>query len=859
MVGSGPVSGPAPERPLAAASDEDAWGAVVAALSAVGSGAALRGQGGQRVVEAIEQASAATRARVAELLAETVRGMGAIVGVGALGRNEHVAGADVDLVAVATSMGENVGDFERGIRNLWDRGIRADLVVRTVPEWVDLASGDLTAATAAFDASWCVGDPEPFGALRRAVQEAPWRRDLGGFLRRLRDEVEDRHRRYGKTVYLTEPDLKHGAGGLRDLAVVRWALAAAHPPGPTETVAPSLSSLLEASGIGEEAACALVAARRVLLCLRAAVATAKGRGGTRLSADVQLRLPEILGLVSASADDDERRIAAEDVMQAYFRAASDVLRYGRRAVDAVRPKGRRADVREVAPGFRVAGGRLVPTRPEDLRHDPVLALEGLAIAVREGVHPAGSMLDALAGLAGDASVVFAGVPEVSGAFFDLLGAVGDGRVSGLEIASDLGLLDRIVPAWAGMRGKLQLEGLHAYTADRHSIRAVEFLHALDRGEHDKSLPLATALWLSTRRRREVLLAALLHDVGKAVEPSRQAESGAPVAEAAARALGLGEAAARRVGLLVRHHATMPSMSQRRDLTDPAVVESLAAIVEDPQDLASLYLVSLADMSQVRPGYLTDWKRVLLDELYLRTLRHLVRRGVAPAVPSVQDDVAGLPSRYYDAYDPEMRVRHAEAVEAVRRGRAEAVVEVEPGPGAFRMLVVTRDAPGLLARITEAFERFGVDVLAADIFVVPGEPKVALDVFRVRRRDGDGAGWSPEEIHGLARAIERAGRPAPPSRGRPGRAGRSPSAGGAKIEPAVRFEDAPGRTIVEVRTPDQPGALRRIAYALFEQGISIHLARCSEDAGIADDVFYVDPIGPDEREHVAQAIVWWLGA
>ncbi|RMG97063.1 MAG: HD domain-containing protein [Deltaproteobacteria bacterium] len=853
------MPGPAPQRPSAAATDEDAaWGAVVAALSGVGSAAALRGEGGRRVVAAIEDASEAARAQVADLLADAVRGTGAIVAIGALGRGEHVGGADRDLVAVMRSTHADAGGFEQGVRDLWDRGMRADLAVRTVEEWIDLAAGDLTAATAAFDASFCGGDREPFAKLRRAVEDAPWRRDIGGFLRRLRDEVEERHRRYGKTVYLTEPDLKHGAGGLRDLAVVRWALAAAHPPGPSATVAPSLSSLLEAAGIGEEAATALLAARRVLLSLRAGLAVATGRGGTRLAADVQMRLPEILGLVSASADDEERRRAAEDVMQAYFRAASDVLRYGRRAVDAVRPKGRRADVREVAPGFRVAGGRLVPTRPEDLRHDPVLALEGLAIAVREGVHPAGSMLDALAGLAADARVAFAGVPEVSRAFFDLLATVGDGRVSGLEIASDLGLLDRIVPAWAGMRGKLQLEGLHAYTADRHSIRAVEFLHALDRGEHDKSLPLATALWLSAGRRREILLAALLHDLGKAIDPARQAESGAPVAERAARDLGLGEAAARRVGFLVRHHATMPSMSQRRDLTDPAVVESLAATVADPDDLASLYLVSLADMSQVRPGYLTDWKRVLLDELYLRTLRQLVRRGRAPTVASAQD-VAGLPSRYYDAYDPQMRVRHADAVEAIRRGRAEAVVEVEPGPGAFRMLVVTRDAPGLLARITEAFECFGVEVLAADVFVVPGEPKVALDVFRVRRRDGDGAGWSPEEIDGLARAIERTGRPAPPSRGRPGRTGRPLSTAGATTEPTVRFEDAPGHTIVEVRTPDEPGALRRIAYALFEQGISIHLARCSEDAGIADDVFYVDPIGPDERDHVARAIVWWLGA
>ncbi len=841
----GPVAERAgkPDPPAVRPAGAD-WGPLAEALRSVGRPEALPGAGGARVVEVLEAASKAVRGAVGAVLGPPAAAAGAaVVAVGALGRGESTPFADLDLVVVAPGPDGDLEPVAEAARSLWDAGIRADLAVRTVPDWLDLARSDLPSATALLDASFCGGEPAAFEALRRAVaQAAPWA-DRARFVARLRAEVDARHRRYGGTVYLTEPDVKHGAGGLRDLAVVRWALAAAAPPRPEGADAPSLSALLSAAGVPPTSAAPLLRAHRVLLALRAAAALATRGPGTRLSAAVQLELPAILGMVASDAPQSERRRRCEDVMQAYFRAASDVLHHGRRAIGDLAPAPPSATRRGAVPD---------PGEAEGAPRDPVAALRLLAAATSAGRPPRAEHLDALAALAEADDADWSPAPALAAAFFDLLEASGDGTVDGLALASDAGLLERLIPAWAKMRGKLQMEGLHALTADRHSLRAVGFLHALDRGEYDKAFPLATHLWLACNRRREVLLATLLHDVGKAIDPARQAEAGAPVARRVAADLGLGEAAADRVALLVRHHGDMPATSQRRDLTDPAVVATLARTVGSPDVLAALYLVSLADMSQVRPGYLTDWKRALLDELYLRTLRLLVRPARSPAALA-RRDLEGLPPRYYDAYDPDLRARNAEAVEAVRAGRMPAVVEVAPGPGALRMLVVVRDAPGLLAKIAEAFDAAGVDVLAADVFVVPGEPKVALDVFRVRRRDGDGAGWSPEELDGLARRIEAPGPPEPPPR---------PSAGGATgrggpVATAVRFDEGPEHTIVEVRTPDRPGVLRRIAYALFEQGIGIHLARCSEDAGVVDDVFYVDPIPADERDHVAAAVEWWL--
>ncbi len=834
--------GDAPPRPSV-----PAWDGVEAALARIGATAALAGAGGRAVLDALAEASARAREAVAAIAGPAAaEASAAVVAVGALGRGELVPGADLDLVIVPRDPIADDGPVADTARRLWDAGLRVDLSVRTIAEWIELGASDLATATALFDATFCGGDEAVFTALRRAAAAAAWRRERNGLLARMREEQRSRHQRYGETVFLVEPDLKHGPGGLRDLCLVRWGLCAADPPDPSDRISPSFEALLAASEIRPHGRKALRRAHRFLLALRCAVALETAGPSARLSFDVQRRLPARLGIDEATAPS-----AAEAVVQAFFRAATDVLRFGRVALEAPQAPARPFGAARPPSGAYLDGTTLRHGAPERIARDPVEAFSVLRAASRLQADPDGALLEALAAAArARPEAGWADDPAVRQGFFDLLAEQAGDPARGLALASDLGFLDRLIPAWAGLRGRLQMEGLHAFTADRHSIRAVAFLHGLARGEHDKSFPLATALWLSHGRRRAVLLAVLLHDLGKAIDPARQEEAGAPVAERAARDLGLSEAAARCVGFLVRHHGRMPQASQRRDLTDPGVAKALADLVQDPATLADLYLVSLADMSQVRPGYLTDWKRVLLDELYLRTLRFLVaRRAPAPALSA--GDVSGLPVRYYDAYDPALRARHAEAVEAVRRGRVASVVEVEPGPGALRMLVVVRDAPGLLARIAEAFDGAGVEVLAADVFVVPGEPKVALDVFRVRRRADEGAGWSPGELDALARKVETHGPPAPPPASPP------PRRRGAPPSCEVRFDDGPEHTIVEVRADDRPGLLRRIAYALFEQGISIHLARCTEDAGVVDDVFYVDRIPPEERDHVAAAVAWWV--
>src|SRR5690606_11264441 len=185
-------------------------------------------------------------------------------------------------------------------------------------------------------------------------------------------------------------------------------------------------------------------------------------------------------------------------------------------------------------------------------------------------------------------------------------------------------------------------------------------------------------------------------------------------------------------------------SQKRDVSDPLLIREFAETVGDRRALTELYLLSLADMATVSPDFLTSWKLTLLDELFLATLAHL-RRGEPPRPGHDRpDEPAGLPERYYALFDVELRRRHLTLIHGFRtdnglvasghgaagsKDRDRPVrIDLAEGAGHVRLTLVARDRPGLLSDAAAALHELGCDVVAADIFSVPGDPALVLDVF-----------------------------------------------------------------------------------------------------------------------------------
>jgi [protein-PII] uridylyltransferase len=794
----------------------------------------------------------------------------AIVVVGGLARGEHCPHSDLDLTVVCTKPGHD-GDeaFGAWIRELthplWDAGLRLRTTVQSPDGWLAAAGDELPLCTALLDMRFIAGERELVDELVAEAHRRFFGDQRTAFLQRLVEEVDARQRRFGTTVYTVEPDLKFGPGGTRDIAIVEWALMSRREPFDAEPWEPEhFAKAVRASGVPRRVARQLSSARDTILRLRAALHFVAGRTQDRLNFQYQEGMPAILGRLPAGEIADRELVAAIEVcMQDYYRSARDVLRYGARVFSRCQPPRLHVDLDvRIDERFHVVHGRLRHYGTEPFADTPVLGFEALIIARDHDVDISGPTLDAIA----DATMAIpegddrlARESEAQRRFLDILVDPTEvGSPTPLELLNEVGLLARIIPEFAASRGRMQHEGLHVYTVDQHSIYAVEFLKAIARGDHRKDFTMATAVHLGIDDPRPLYLSTLLHDAGKPF--GDQLTEGARIARLAAQRAELGEEVAERCAFLVAEHQTMPMLSQKRDLTDELLIRKFAEKVRDRRTLDELYLVSLADMANVSPEYLTSWKLTLLDELYLRTAAEFANRGRRETIARRPrpDEPEGLPPRYYSLFDQELRRGHRALLDELRSSHAPVLVDVAEGSGAMRLTVVTHDRRGLLATLTAGLSELGLEVVAADIFTVPLAPEVALDVFRTVSRDATkiqrAADWAAQVQHHLAERLaqipsaEELREPAPPL----------PNRGGGRQRRAatkVGFSQDPAgfRTIVDVETIENPGVAARISRSFAALDIDIQIARINTQMRRVDAVFYVGKLDEEQQGELAKLI------
>ncbi|MCA9701432.1 MAG: hypothetical protein KC431_28175, partial [Myxococcales bacterium] len=280
-------------------------------------------------------------------------------------------------------------------------------------------------------------------------------------------------------------------------------------------------------------------------------------------------------------------------------------------------------------------------------------------------------------------------------------------------------------------------------------------------------------------------------------------------------------------------------------------------------LDELYLVSLADMANVSPEYLTSWKLTLLDELYLRTAAEFAssRRRETVARRPRDDEPEGLPARYYSLFDQDLRREHRRLLDTLRQasGDRSVIVDAAEGSGALRLTVVTDDRRGLLAILTSCMADTGLEVMAADVFSVPMARRIALDVFRVVPRDtGAGLGrpsdWADRLEHALTRAVAAAPSAEELAEVMPPLPGRRRS-GARRATTKVRFSEDPAgcRTIVDVETIENPGVAARISRSFAALDLDIEIARINTEMRRVDAVFYVSKLDEKQRAELSKLI------
>ena len=825
----------------------------------------------------------------------------ALVPTGGWARRELAPYSDIDFLVLHD--GDEVAArrcADRLLYPLWDAKVAVGHAVREPRACARLARDDLPTATALVDVRHLVGDATLTDALCAATRGAiaPGG-DANEFIAQLAAEKRRRHDRFGASLYLLEPNLKQGIGGLRDLATALWAARARWllRSGPLPSHGETIVRLREQGHLTGRQAGVLAAARDFLLGLRALTQLQIGRRNDQLTFETQEAIAPALYPDAVPNAESRAAVApaVEALMRRYYLHARGVGEIADRLLETARvPPRRRPRIHRIDGSFLTFNGELAVRDARVLADRPSEMLRLLRVAVAEQVPVYGHTRDVIAELAPGAGEALRADPAAARHFVDALCDPADrGQPSALEILHQLGVVNALLPEWAPCTCRVQHDLYHVYTVDQHQLYAVAMLKRIARGELAAEHPIATQVYPQVVHRAPLYLATLLHDVGKP-QGKGHAEKGALITATIGRRLGLTEPDVAAAEFLVRQHLTMSHLSQRRDLGDPEVIARFADRVGDAERLAQLYLLTLCDAAMTAPDSLSTWKAELLRDLYLRTRELLDERagragGDPAAAPSpgerharvlqlaARDDaddrglleaiLGGLDQRFANQLSPRQTARHLRlAADVAARGGTVGVTAFHfPMRGHSEVAVVAPDSPGVLAAIAGALVAHRVDVLGAVVgrAVTPAGPR-ALDLFYVRDSvgapiPGDDPRWARLEAD-LA-ALFADGAPASGAVAALIARRRPPSGLPARITPAVTTEiridhgESADATIVEVFTRDHLGVLHAITQALTDAGLDISLSKISTEGEKVADVFYVTAGGKKldpAREEVVRA-------
>ena len=442
-------------------------------------------------------------------------------------------------------------------------------------------------------------------------------------------------------------------------------------------------------------------------------------------------------------------------------------------------------------------------------------------------------------------------PEAGGTDLErLLAALEQAHPGALEPLPPSPWLERILPEWDLLRGLQHVAPFHLHPVDVHSWRTVWEAREAASSDEEK---LGTTRAAASLPRRELLLAALLHDIGKGYEGDHSTV-GAVIAERFAARGGFGDEVTRRLVSAVEHHLLLPTVATRRDIADERVIRETAQAAGDAQTLDLLYVLSVADARASGPDVWNAWKAQLMRALYERVhdelsdvpmetaverRRRAAVAGLADVLPAaaVEAHLDALPAAYVLSMEPDAIGRHLRLIEEADGGTAldhDRVGEVD------RLTVVTPDRPGILQAVSGTLAVHNVNVLGGVAYT--RADGVAIDVMHLG--DALGSGIDERRWGRIAEAVPRAleGEFAIDARLAETRATyrREPAAQLPAIPTRVHVDNAGSErySILEVRAADRLGLLYAITGALRELALDIHVAKVDTLGREVVDAFYV---------------------
>ena len=709
----------------------------------------------------------------------------AIAAVGGYGRGELSPGSDLDIIILhqgqfsQSALSEFVNTL---LYPLWDNK-SVDHSVRTRTETRDAAESDLKVALGLLDIRVVAGDADLVAAVQGESLDS-WRKHARNRLPELKLSLEQRHERAGELAYLLEPDVKEARGGLRDINALRAISLSGATKVPLERISWAESKLND---------------------VRETLHQTSGRNKDRLLFQEQDAVARELGYTDADA-------LMSDVAQA-ARSVDYLLEFtwhqlGQRNKDGFGRFLRKPRTDIVAKNLNVSQKEIVINPQADIQSDPMIGLRAAATAAQLGLPISLESYSLLSACLNEGKGLLPNPwpREAREHLISLIGA-GESMVSIFEALDQEEIIFHWIPEWRALRSLPQRNALHRHTVDRHMVETAVHAASLTRKVHRPDL---------------LLFAALFHDIGKG-DTEDHSIRGERLIGPLAKRIGFPEEDVEVIKILVKHHLLLSSTATRRDLDDPATIQSILAVIPDLTTLELLHALSIADGEATGSAGWSDWKATLVSDLVKRVKKAMSGSSTIAAQPEITPE--------------QLKVAESGVLQ----------VNLEQRENGYSIEIISPDKPGLLSLVAGVINTFRLDVRSARTkshgssavmkWIVTPEPHAPAVTAQNLRSEIEKAFNDTSHIEDklIARAQAYASIPAIPV-----------------PDPIVEFynDGATDATIIEVRSHDRPGLLFRIGAGITQSKVDIRSAIVTTLGAEAIDTLYVSELtgGPlsDER-------------